>query len=52
MGSSKSTTSLKIPPYGKEYLFQSDCKYALADQCSKSRALNKVIDLILYIEYF
>ena len=51
MSSSTSTTSLKLPSSGKQYIcFQSDCKYAHADQYYKSRLLTKVIDLIIDIE--
>ena len=51
--SSTSTTSLKLPPSGKEYIcFQSDVKYSHAAQCTKSRVLTKVISLILEIESF
>ena len=42
-----------LPPLGKEYLcFQVDNKYPHADQCVKSRVLNKVIDSILFINTF
>ena len=53
MSSSASTTSFKIPPYGKQYLcFQSDGKSDHAAQCVKSMVLNKFIDLILQIALF
>ena len=43
----------KLPPVGKEYLcFQFNSKFPHADQCVKSRILNKAIDYILYIDTF
>ena len=45
--------TIHLPPIGKEYLcFQVDKKYPHADQCVKSRLLNKVIDSILSINTF
>ena len=42
-----------LPPLGKEYLcFRVDNKSPHADQCVKSRVLNKVIDSILSINTF
>ena len=53
MISSTSTTSLKLSPSGKQYLFfQSDGKSDHSAQCEKSKALTKFIDLIIDIEYF
>ena len=46
-------TSLNFPPSGNEYLcFHIDMKTTRASQCAKSRALTKVIDLILEILKF
>ena len=43
----------KLPPVGKEYFcFQINSKYPHADQCVKSRILNKAIDYILSINTF
>ena len=40
----------QLPPDGKEYLcFHINSKYHHADQCVKSRILNKAIDYILSI---
>ena len=53
MSSSTSTTSLKLPPYGKYFLFiQSDGKSDHVARCLKSRALTYVIDLVRGIESF
>ena len=50
---STSITSLKLPPYGKQYpCFKSDGKFTHESQCAKSRELTKFIDLILDIESF
>ena len=47
------TAPLELTPYGKYYpCFQIDRKTAQASQCTKSRALTKVIDSILDIESF
>ena len=47
------TTSLKLSPSGKYCLcFQSDGESDHADQCDKSRALNKFVDSIIKIESF
>ena len=47
------TAPLKLTPSGKCYsCFQIDRKTAQAAQCTKSRALTKVIDSIIDIELF
>ena len=46
-------TTTKLSPVGKEYLcFHVNSKYPHADQCVKSRVLNKAIDYILFIDTF
>ena len=46
-------TTTKLSPASKEYLcFQVNSKYHHADQCVKSRILNKAIDYILSIDTF
>ena len=48
-----STTSSKLRPSEKEYLcFQIDGKYFHESQCAKSRALTKVVGLILDMKSF
>ena len=45
--------TIHLPPLGKEYLcFQVDNKSLHADQCVKSKVLNKAMDSILYIDIF
>ena len=46
-------TRTKLTPVGKEYLcFQINSKSPRADQCVKTRILNKAIGYILYIDTF
>ena len=53
MSSSTSNASMILPPSGKQFLcFQSDGISFHAAQCSKSRALTKLIGLIIGIESF
>ena len=43
----------KLPLVGKEYFcFQINSKYPHADQCAKSKILNKAIDYIISIDTF
>ena len=50
MSSSTSTTSLNPPNMENIIFLQSDGKSSHEAQCSKSRALNKDVDLIIGIE--
>ena len=50
---STQTSPMKLPPLKKDYLcLQTDGRTAKATQCAESRALNKVIDTIIFIGLF